>query len=194
MYRYEILRSLSKHCSSSQSHLVLHPNNTTAFLCSPPRHPVYWDLVCVLYVSALLLAMFMASRLCVRPLVISVEKTEVFLSSNLVWTSRHLRITHLRTLSQYRVIRKSLRDFRPLRYSSRDGHAEGGHVNRRRDTPKFLSCLTGARYFHPWWRGKCQSCNQVPATQVRCTCAAGTWLQGWHFPRHQGWTYRAPVR
>ena len=28
------------------------------------------------------------------------------------------------------VIHKSLRDFRPLRYSSRDGHAEGEHVNR----------------------------------------------------------------
>jgi hypothetical protein len=35
----------------------------------------------------------------------------------------------------YRVIHKSLRDFRPLRYSSRDGHAEGEHVNRGRDTP-----------------------------------------------------------
>ena len=30
---------------------------------------------------------------------------------------------------KYRVIHKSLRDFRPLRYSSRDGHAEGEHVN-----------------------------------------------------------------
>ena len=30
----------------------------------------------------------------------------------------------------YRVIHKSLRDFRPLQYSSRDGHAEGEHVNR----------------------------------------------------------------
>ena len=29
-----------------------------------------------------------------------------------------------------RVIHKSLRDFRPLRYSSRDGHAEGEHVKR----------------------------------------------------------------
>jgi hypothetical protein len=37
---------------------------------------------------------------------------------------------------------KSLRDIRPLLYSSRDGHAEGEHVN----TPKFLFCLTGARY------------------------------------------------
>ena len=46
----------------------------------------------------------------------------------------------------YRVIHKSLRDFRPLRYSSRGGHAEGEHVNRGRDTPKFLSYLTGARY------------------------------------------------
>jgi len=34
----------------------------------------------------------------------------------------------------YRVIHKSFRDFRPLQYSSRDGHAEGEHVNRGRDT------------------------------------------------------------
>ena len=34
----------------------------------------------------------------------------------------------------------SLREFRPLRYSSRDGHAEGEHVNRGRDTPSI--CLT----------------------------------------------------
>jgi len=40
-------------------------------------------------------------------------------------------------LSQYRVIRKFLRDFRPRRYSSRDAHAEGEHVNRGRDTPSF---------------------------------------------------------
>jgi len=37
----------------------------------------------------------------------------------------------------YRVIHMSLRDFRPLRYSIRDGHAEGEHVNRGRDTPSF---------------------------------------------------------
>jgi hypothetical protein len=34
----------------------------------------------------------------------------------------------------YRVIHKSLRDFRPLQYSSQNGHAEGEHVNRGRDT------------------------------------------------------------
>ena len=50
----------------------------------------------------------------------------------------------------YTVIDKSLRDFRPLRYSSRDSHAEGEHVNRGRETPKFLSYLTGTRYVHPW--------------------------------------------
>ena len=114
--------------------------------------------------------------------------------------------THTHT---YRVIRKSPRDFRPLLYSSRNGHAEGKHVNRGRDTPsfcptlqvlnmstlgdaadvkhvikflphtcrrracqqrerhsKFLSYLTGSQYVHPWWRGRCQSCNQVPATHV----------------------------
>ena len=41
----------------------------------------------------------------------------------------------------YRVIHKSLRDFRPLRYSSRYGHVEGHHVNRRRDTPSFCPTL-----------------------------------------------------
>ena len=44
-------------------------------------------------------------------------------------------------LNIYRVIRKSLRDLRPLRYSSRDGHAEGEHVNRGRDTPNFCPTL-----------------------------------------------------
>ena len=43
--------------------------------------------------------------------------------------------------TKYRVIHKSLRDFRPLRYSSRDGHAEGEHVNRGRDTPNFCPTL-----------------------------------------------------
>ena len=42
---------------------------------------------------------------------------------------------------KYRVIHKSLRDFRPLRYSSRDGHAEGEHVNRGRDNPTFCPTL-----------------------------------------------------
>jgi hypothetical protein len=36
----------------------------------------------------------------------------------------------------YRVIYISFRDLWPLRYSSRDGHAEGEHVNRGRDTPR----------------------------------------------------------
>ena len=46
--------------------------------------------------------------------------------------------THTHT---HRVIHKSLRDFRPLRHSSRDGHAEGEHVNRGRDTPSFCPTL-----------------------------------------------------
>ena len=45
------------------------------------------------------------------------------------------------TYTKYRVIHKSLRDFRPLRYSSRDGHAEGENVNRGRDTPSFYPNL-----------------------------------------------------
>jgi len=41
----------------------------------------------------------------------------------------------------YRVIHKSLRDFRLLRYSNRDAHAEGEHVNRERNTPNFCHTL-----------------------------------------------------
>jgi hypothetical protein len=41
----------------------------------------------------------------------------------------------------YSVIRKSLRNVRPLRYSSRDGHAEGEHVNRGRNTASFCPTL-----------------------------------------------------
>jgi hypothetical protein len=51
--------------------------------------------------------------------------------------------------SKYRVIHKSFRVFRPLRYNSRDSHAEGEHVSRGRNTPKFLSYLTGAQYVRP---------------------------------------------
>ena len=43
--------------------------------------------------------------------------------------------------TKYRVIPMCLRDFRPLRYSSRDGHAEGEHANRGRDTPIFCPIL-----------------------------------------------------
>jgi hypothetical protein len=50
----------------------------------------------------------------------------------------------------YRVIHKYLWEFRPLWYSSRDGHAGREHVNSGTDTPKFLSYLTGARYIHLW--------------------------------------------
>jgi hypothetical protein len=41
----------------------------------------------------------------------------------------------------YRVIRKSLRGFRPLPYRNRDGHTKGEHVNRGRDTPSFCPTL-----------------------------------------------------
>ena len=45
------------------------------------------------------------------------------------------------SILKYRVIHKSLRDFRPLRYSSRDGHAKGKNINRGRDTPIFYPTL-----------------------------------------------------
>ena len=54
-------------------------------------------------------------------------------------TASKWRITD--SFETYRVIHKSLRDFRPPRYGRRDGHAEGEHVNRGRDTPSFCTTL-----------------------------------------------------
>jgi hypothetical protein len=50
-------------------------------------------------------------------------------------------LTSLNEKKIYRVIHKSLRDFRPMLYSGRDGHAEWEHINRGRDTPSFCPNL-----------------------------------------------------
>ena len=67
----------------------------------------------------------------------------------------------------YRVIHKSHRDFRPLRYSSRDGHAEGEHVNRWINAPSFCPTL---QVLDMSTLGDAE----VPAPHVQCTCVAGT--------------------
>jgi hypothetical protein len=66
-----------------------------------------------------------------------------------------------------RVIHKSLRDFRPLRYSSRDGHAEGEHVNRRRDTPSFCPTL---RVLDMATLGVCLGCRAADFGSSGGTC------------------------
>ena len=73
--------------------------------------------------------------------------------------------------NKYRVIRKSLREFRPLQYSSRDGHAEGEHVNRGRDTPSFCPTL---QVLDMSTLGDAADVNPVIKFLV-----AGTWLQDW---------------
>jgi hypothetical protein len=65
----------------------------------------------------------------------------------------------------YRVLLKSLRDFRPLRSRSRDGHAEGAHVNRGRDTASTLQVLD------------------------MCTLGDATDVKFWQIPRHRPLTY-----
>ena len=58
--------------------------------------------------------------------------------------SVEILVTNFRLLIHthtHRVIHKPLWEFQPLQYSSRDGHAEGEHVNRGRDTPSFCPTL-----------------------------------------------------
>ena len=55
--------------------------------------------------------------------------------------SLKLKSCFLHSIGKYRVIHKSVRYFLLLRYSSRDGHAEGEHINRGRGTPNFCPTL-----------------------------------------------------
>jgi hypothetical protein len=50
-------------------------------------------------------------------------------------------VRHSLVRRNYRVILKTLRDVRPLQYSSQDGHDEREHVNRGRDIPSFCPTL-----------------------------------------------------
>jgi len=65
------------------------------------------------------------------PLVPKSKKEQNYTSTSnwAFMASTRVNFTFIIGLYIYRVIHNSLRDFRPLRYSSRDGHAEGEHVN-----------------------------------------------------------------
>ena len=84
----------------------------------------------------------------------------------------------------YRVIHKSLREFRHLRYSSRDGHAEGEHVNRGSDTPVFCPTLqvldmpifgdaADVNHLIKFLPHTCNVCDRNLIT--RLTCSPSTW-------------------
>ena len=98
-----------------------------------------------------------------------------------MWTVQRISGCHKRQRI-YRVIHKSLRDFRPLRYRSRDGHAEGEHANRGKHS-KFLSYLTGARYVTKFLPHTCNVCGRnliigstsaaSPRVDISSTCKLG---------------------
>ena len=69
------------------------------------------------------------------------EPTYSYLAISSVENTQIHKARNIKVIYIYRVIHKPLQDFRPLRYSSRDGHAEGEHVNRGRDTSSFCPTL-----------------------------------------------------
>jgi len=71
----------------------------------------------------------------------------------------------------YWVIHNFLRDFRPLRYSSGDGHAEVENVKRGRDTPSF--------------------CTTLKVLDIS-TLASSQLTQFWQIPRHRTLSYNCP--
>jgi hypothetical protein len=68
-----------------------------------------------------------------------------------------------------------------MRYSSRDGHAEAEHVNRGKDTPSFCPTL---QVLDMSTLGDAADVNPVIKFLQHTS----------NVPRHQGWTYRAPVK
>jgi hypothetical protein len=72
----------------------------------------------------------------------------------------------------YRVVHKFLRDFRPLRYSSLDGHAEGEHINRGRETPSF-----------------CRTLQVLDMSTLGDEAQMSQLTQFWQIPRHRMLSY-----
>jgi len=113
-------------------------------------------MVLSLYTQFVTLALVLSTRQCRHSSLYYQECNELLIIFYIIYVTSHTlslfgqtildeianRLsTYQRRIRTYRVIHKSLRDFRPLRYSSRDAHAEGEHVNRGRDTPSFCPTL-----------------------------------------------------
>jgi len=83
------------------------------------------------------------------------------------------------------VIHKSLRDFRPLRYSSRHGHAEGEHVKRGRGTHtcnvggrNLIKGLTSAASPRVDMSSTCKVGQKLGVPLPLLTCSHSTWPSG----------------
>jgi hypothetical protein len=75
--------------------------------------------------SALFLPIFWCTyHLLLLPHIIIIIIIIIYISKWCSWFSKRMG-----PLTKCRVIRKFLRDFQPLRYSSRNSHAEGEHIN-----------------------------------------------------------------
>ena len=68
--------------------------------------------------------------------------------------------------TKHRVIHKSLRDFRPLRYSSRDGHPEVEYVNRGTDTHIFCPNLQLPHMLHVCGRNLITEFISAPSPSI----------------------------
>ena len=108
----------------------------------------------------------------------------VTIANKTPWCQLLFRIWQMFSWSKYGVIHKSLRDFRPLRHSSRDGHAEGEQANRGRDTPSFCPTL---RVLDMSTLGDAADVNPV-IKFLPHTCKARVWQElgvsplCWHAP------------
>ena len=60
---------------------------------------------------------------------------------------------YILVLTKYRVIHKSLRDFRTRLRNNQDRHGRKEHINRQRISPKFFFVLGALAYFQvpPLW-------------------------------------------
>ena len=94
----------------------------------------------------------------------------------------------------------------PGRWIGRDSHNDSPLLTWPPRSPELTPC----HFVMGLHQGSCvcapyATCFTTAATKDRggsrcyrppdvATCVAGIWLQDWHLPRHQGWTYRVPVK
>ena len=118
------------------------------------------------------------------------RRTGVYYTSKSAWIlcgllaqirNRKRKLTRRNKMFIYRIIHKFLQDFRPLQYSSRDGHAEREHFNRGIDTPSFcptlqvldMSTLGDAADVNPVIKFLPHTCNVwAPVRQDRKWCVS----------------------
>ena len=136
------------------------------------------------------------------------DMLQLWLMSQLQEDSEHFTFQHDGTLPHFHFdVRAHLNTNLPGRWIRRASHNDSPLLTSPPRSPYLTLCdfflwgyIKDRVYMSPcatWFTTAATKdcggsrCYQPPDV---ATCVAGTWLQDWHLPHHQGWTHWAPVR